>query len=186
MKHVHTLSHVNPFPSFARSLSSLGIPFVGHLINVQDLATVDYVDLERFMGAWRVQGHTPLLIDDDSTDQIETYVLNDEGKIDVTYQFTRYGKVFTMHPTAEIIDKDSNARWKMTFFGVFPNDYLIVRLAEDYSYTVVSVPSKKMIWIMSRMIHMSEIQFNEILQTLKSDDYPIEQIRRVSHKAQFM
>ena len=141
--------------------------------------TVAYVELERFMGPWYVQGHTPMVIDDHATNQVETYTLNADGSIGTTFTFERYGHKFALHPIGTVADATTNAHWKMQFLWPFSSDYLIVRLAADYSITVVSVPDKSLIWIMSRTAQMDEAQYTAIVAELASAGYPVAKINRV-------
>ena len=141
--------------------------------------TVAHVELERFMGPWYVQGHTPMVIDDHASNQIETYTLNADGSIGTTFTFERDGHKFALHPTGTVADTTTNAHWKMQFIWPFSSDYLIVRLAADYSVTVVSVPDKSLIWIMSRSAQMPEAEYAAIVTELASAGYPVAKINRV-------
>ena len=141
--------------------------------------TVPYVNLEKFMGPWYVQGHTPLVVDDHSSNQIESYALNPDGSIATTFTFYRMGHKITLKPKGWVADANTNAHWKMQFAWPFKSDYLIVRLADDYSYTVISVPDKSLIWIMTRKPVMAEEDYQQIIDELKSDGYPVSKIRRV-------
>jgi len=146
---------------------------------------VDYVDLERFMGDWYVHGHTPTLVDNGSMNQIESYKLEDDGTIATTYTFYRKypgGFQFKFTPKGRVFDTVTNAHWKMQFVWPFKGNFLVVRLAPDYSYTVVSVPKKDLIWIMSRAKEMDDAQYDAIVKDLAADGYPVETIRRVPQK----
>ncbi len=143
--------------------------------------TVDSVDIERYMGDWYVQGHTPVFFDKDSTDQVESYKLQPDGSIATHYYFKRDGETHNYHPHATVYDKVTNAHWKMQFLWPFTSDFLIVRLDPDYKHTVVSVPDKKQIWVMSRSPQMTENLYQEIVDNLARDNYPVSLIKRVSH-----
>ena len=143
--------------------------------------TVDYVDLDRFMIPWYVQAHVPTVLDRGGINQIERYELNEKGVIETTFTFYKElgGKVRKMTPKATVYNTDTNAHWKMQFLWPFKHDYLIVRLAEDYSYTVVSVPSKSMIWIMTNTPQIDEKLYEQIVNDLREDEYPVETLDRV-------
>ena len=141
--------------------------------------TVDSVDIERYMGDWYVQGHTPMFFDKDSTDQVESYKLQADGSIKTHYYFKRDGKTYNYHPHATVYDKVTKAHWKMQFLWPFTSDFLIVRLDPDYKHTVVSVPDKKQIWVMSRTPQMTESLYQEIVDNLARDNYQVSLIRRV-------
>lgn len=152
---------------------------------VGEAQVVDYVDIERFMGDWYVHGHTPTLLDNHTMNQIESYKLEADGTISTTYTFYRKypgGYQFKFNPKGRVYDTLTNAHWKMQFVWPFKGNYLVVRLAPDYSYTVISVPKKDLIWVMSRAQQMDDAQYDGILRDLAADGYPVETIRRVPQK----
>ena len=53
---------------------------------------------------------------------------------------------------------------------------LIKDLAEDYSYTVIGVPNKKFVWIMSRKSKIPDQTYSVILENLKSIGYDTSKI----------
>jgi apolipoprotein D and lipocalin family protein len=144
-----------------------------------DDMTVHYVDIERFMGPWYVQGHTPLVIDDHSSNQIESYELKDDGTIATSFTFERFGRKITLNPKGRVANKETNSHWKMQFVWPLTSDYLIVRLDADYGTTVISVPGKNLIWIMSRDAEMTDDAYKAIVDDLASDGYAVDKIRRV-------
>lgn len=182
MKSSQSILTSTPLALLRDTLSKITTKVTG--VKDPDALTVPVVDLPRFMGPWYVQGHTPLVIDNDSSDQVETYSLTPEGKIATTYEFRRFGRKFVMHPEGEVINTRTNARWNMRFFKVLPSTYLIVRLKDDYSLTVISVPSKKLVWIMTRTKTISENLYREVLEELKRDGYAVETMRRVPQSFQ--
>lgn len=143
--------------------------------------TVPYVDLDRFSGDWYVQGHTHLLVDKGAVNQVESYKIHDSGRVDVTFTFYRSfdGEPTVMRPKGQVLDFGSNAHWSMQLLWPFKSDYLIVRLADDYSHTVVSVPGKNLVWIMSRDPIMQEETYNSIVNDLQGDGYKLKRLTRV-------
>ena len=146
--------------------------------------TVPKVDLDRFMGPWYVQAHTPTFIDAGTVNQIESYQLQPDGTIQTTFTFYREypGEPTTLSPKGWVVDHESNAHWKMQFIWPFSSDYLIVRLAPDYSYTVISVPNKDLIWIMTRVPTMESSVYDAIVEDLRSNGYKVESLRRVPQR----
>jgi len=51
------------------------------------IKTVNYVDLERFMGDWYVIACIPTLIEQDIYNAVESYQLNQDGTIQTTFTF---------------------------------------------------------------------------------------------------
>ncbi len=149
----------------------------------QPLAT--FVDIERFMGEWRVHGYTPTAIDKNAWNAVETYELRDDGKIQTTYSFNKgsaTGKQKTYRPVGTIYDTKTNAEWRMRFFGIINAPYYIVYVSPDYQYTVIGHPNRKYAWIMSRESSIDEERYDALLNELRSRDYQIDRIERVRHQ----
>ena len=83
-----------------------------------ELATVDYVDLERFMGDWYVIANIPTFLEEGAHNAVETYAMNDDGTIATTFTFRKDsfdGKQKEHNPKGFITDTKSNAVWGMRF-----------------------------------------------------------------------
>ena len=150
--------------------------------NVEELKTVEFVDIERFLGDWYVVGVIPTFAEKDAVNAIERYELNDKGNIDIT--FTHYkkspeGKYKEYHPKGFIFDEKTNAEWRVQFFWPFKFKYLVIDLAEDYRYTVIGVPNRKYVWIMARNTMLSEEDNKLIREKLLNQGYDISKIVEV-------
>lgn len=147
--------------------------------DAKELATVDYIDIDQFMGKWYVVGVIPTFAEKDAVNAIEYYELNDEGNIDIT--FTHYkkspdGDFKEYHPKGFIYDKETNAEWRVQFFWPFKFKYLVIDLAEDYRYTVIGVPNRKYVWIMARETELSIEDNQKIRNGLIEQGYDISKI----------
>jgi len=146
-----------------------------------DMKTVKNVDIERFMGDWYVIGIIPNFIEKHATNGIESYELLDESRIKIDYRFTdtRTGKVKHMQPKAWIHNKESNSEWRVQFLWPVKFPYLIIDLPEDYSYTVIGVPNKKFVWIMSRKPQIPDETYKQILNNLDQIGYNTAKIKKM-------
>ena len=74
----------------------------------------------------------------------------------------------------------TNAKLKVEFVQTLDigAQYWIVRLASDYSYTVVSDPKYAYMWIMYRQPNMPEPLYESVVADLKKDGFPVEKLRR--------
>ncbi len=146
----------------------------------QELASS--VDLERFMGQWYVHGYSPTLLDKHAVNGIETYELDSDGKILTTYAFRKKdpsGPLKTYKPVGWVHDEQTNAEWKMRFFGIFTASYYIVYVSEDYEYTVIGHPNKRLAWIMSRSPIMEKEAYDRLVKELIDRDYNLERFQRM-------
>ena len=144
--------------------------------------TVDYVDLEKYMGDWYVIANIPTFIEKNATNAIESYRLAKNGTIKTTFTFYKDspdGKKVIYHPTGFVYNKETNAEWRMQFLWPFKLPFLIIDLDEDYSYTVIGYPSMKYVWVMSRDPKMKEGLYQKILGNLSDIGYDISQIKKV-------
>jgi apolipoprotein D and lipocalin family protein len=83
-----------------------------------DMKTVDYVDLERFMGDWYVIANIPTFLEKGAHNAVERYEMNDDGTIATTFTFrdgSFDGKEKEYNPKGFIRDTESNALWGMRF-----------------------------------------------------------------------
>ncbi|MBC2607993.1 lipocalin family protein [Pelagicoccus albus] len=146
----------------------------------------DSVNLESFMGTWYVHGHTPTFMDKEAYDATETYEL-DGKKIRTTYRYRKgshEGKWKEYHPVGKVYDHESNAEWRMRFFGILNAAYYILYVDPSYEYTVVGHPGRSMAWIMSRSPQMTDSKYDELIQELVSRDYDLSELRRLPHQAE--
>jgi apolipoprotein D and lipocalin family protein len=147
------------------------------------------MDLNRFMGDWYVIGFIPISIpffsEEGAHNGLESYRLTDQGVIETTYTFREGGfdgpeKRFT--PKGWVHDEATNAEWRMQFLWPFKAAYLIVYLDQDYQKTIIGVPDRNNVWIMSRDPKMSDADYQEMLDYAASVGYDIEKVRRVPQK----
>ena len=79
-------------------------------------------------------------------------------------------------------DEDTNAEWRMQFLWPFKAAYLIVYLDEDYQKTIVGVPDRKYVWIMSRDPNLSDADYQQMLDRVAGVGYEVEKVQRVPQR----
>ena len=149
------------------------------------LETVEYVDLQKFMGDWYVIANIPTFIEKGAVNAIESYRLDSKGRIKTTFTFRKdsvSGPEKKYNPTGFIYNRKTNAEWRMQFLWPFRSPFLIIDLDDDYSYTVIGIPSRKYVWIMAREHKMSEGLYNKIISNLEKVGYDITQIKRINQE----
>jgi len=142
----------------------------------------DHVDLPRFMGRWYVLAHTPTRLDQEPYNATETYTLEADGDIETAYEFfdgSFDGDYADFYPTGHVYNAETNAEWRMTFFWVFAQPYLILYVDPNYQYTVIGHPNREMMWIMARQPQIPDAQYEALEQVLRDRDYDLEKLRRV-------
>lgn len=148
--------------------------------------TVDYVDRDKFFKKWYVIAARPTSMEEGAHNSIEHYRWNEKKqRIDIDFYFNKDsfdGKIKKIPQKGWIHNEKTNAHWKVRPFWPFKFDYLIIDLAEDYSWTVVGVPSEKWVWIMSDNWKMDDKTLEMIISRIDKMGYSIKDIHRVPQR----
>lgn len=116
--------------------------------------TVKSVDMQKFMGKWFVLGGRFTMFEKNVHNGIETYTWNEkESRIDIDFKYNEgspSGKVKSIPQKGWIYNSKTNAHWNVQPFWPLKLDYLIIGLADDYSWTAIGVPNQNYLWVMSR------------------------------------
>ena len=150
-----------------------------------EMKTVDYVDLERFMGDWYVIANIPTFLEKGAHNAVETYAMNDDGTIATTFVFrdgSFDGEEKTYTPKGFVRDDGSNALWGMRFIWPIKADYRIVYLDDDYSHTVIARQKRDFVWIMARTPEISDEAYDKLIEFVASIGYDVSKIERVPQR----
>jgi apolipoprotein D and lipocalin family protein len=122
------------------------------------LSTVEHVDLKRYMGKWYEIARYPNRFEKACvSDVTANYVLRDDGKVEVVNACRKAdGLLKSSKGSAKVVDTQTNAKLKVTFFWPFYGDYWIIGLDPEYRYAIVSEPKRQYLWILSRTPVMDE------------------------------
>jgi apolipoprotein D and lipocalin family protein len=146
------------------------------------LNTVDYVDIQRFMGNWYVIACIPTPLEIGAYNAVESYRLDADGTVATTFTFRKGafdGPLKTHTPRGFILDTTTNATWGMSFVWPFKAEYLITYLADDYSQTVVARNKRDYVWIMARTPEIPEADYSRIVEMIKAQGYDTSKLVKV-------
>lgn len=146
------------------------------------LEVVPHVELERYLGKWYEIAHLPARFQEGCTDTTATYTLSKDGNVTVLNECIRNGKIKQAKAKAKVADKNSGAKLKVTFFWPFSADYWIINLGKDYDYAVVGTPNRKYLWILSRTPQMDDKLFSQLIESVKSKGFNVDNLIKTSHK----
>ena len=146
------------------------------------LEVVPHVELNKYLGKWYEIAHLPARFQEGCTDTTATYTLSEDGNISVLNECTRNGKVKRAKGKAKVVDNNSGAKLKVTFFWPFYGDYWIINLGKDYDYAVVGTPNRKYLWILSRTPQMDDELFSQLIESVKSKGFDLSKLIITSHK----
>jgi apolipoprotein D and lipocalin family protein len=138
-----------------------------------ELQTVPKVDLSRYVGRWYEIARYPNRFQRKCAgDTSATYSLLPSGEIQVINACRKQdGSIDEAKGKAKIVDKQSNAKLKVSFFWPFYGAYWIIGLDPEYRWAVVGHPDRKYLWILSRSAQMSEAEYNEALRVIRAKGY---------------
>jgi apolipoprotein D and lipocalin family protein len=145
-------------------LASCALSPHGAVPETPPLQTVAQVDLNRYLGLWYEIGRYPNSFQKGCQGSTALYTARPDGEIDVlnSCRDERDNSLREAKGRAWVIDQDSKARLKVSFFWPFRGDYWIINLGQEYEYAVVGTPDRKYLWILSRTPSMNP----EILATI--------------------
>lgn len=128
------------------------------MTNIEDPTTVEFVDVERYVGRWFEVGRLPLKWEDpEARDVTATYTLDEDGTIRVDNRcWDASGQPTQSVGEAKPVD-ESNAKLTVTFLPELlrwipftRGDYWILKLDDDYRHALVGTPDRKYLWLLSR------------------------------------
>lgn len=108
------------------------------------------VDLNLYLGRWYEVARYEQRFERGCRAATADYSLRKDGRIDVVNRCRRDGRLDEARGIAKVVDPDSKAKLKVSFFGPFYGDYWILDHADDYSWSIVGEPSGRYLWILSR------------------------------------
>lgn len=141
------------------------------------------IEINRYMGDWYVIANIPTMIEKESVNAMESYRWDDsEKRIYIDYRHHNSspgGQVTSFLQEAWISDQQSNAEWKVRPIWPLQFDYMILDVAQDYSYSLVGVPDRSYVWIMSRQPKMPEETYAKLVSRAEALGFDISKLRKV-------
>ena len=145
------------------------------------LEVVPKVELKKYLGKWYEIAHLPARFQEGCSETTATYTRSKDGTISVLNECRKNGKAKQAKGKAKVVDKNSGAKLKVTFFWPFYGDYWIINLGKDYDYAVVGTPNRRYLWILSRTPQMDNKLFSQLKDYVKSKGFDVENLITTSH-----
>lgn len=156
---------------------------IGSFSSAQMLQTVAHVDLAKYAGKWFEIASYPLSFQKNCNCTTAEYTLSPKGFVVVENRCNKdsvNGKESYIKGKAFAPKNGDNAKLKVQFFWPFKGKYWIIDLASDYSYAVVSHPSQKYLWILSRTPKMDNATYAQILAKLTEMQFDLSKLKRTT------
>jgi apolipoprotein D and lipocalin family protein len=132
------------------------------------LQTVSHVDLKRYIGKWYEIYRLPNGFEDDDCKNVTaTYELENGKIIVINTCLKANGKIKIAKGQAEVVDKTTNSKLRVTFQRPFYGAYWILELDEDYKWAIVGDNEGKYLWILSRTPYISSELEKELLNKVE-------------------
>ena len=151
----------------------------------QPIRTAEQVELERLNGDWYVIANIPTFIERKAFNAIESYQLDDKGRVQTTFAFNKGsfdGPRKTYNPTGFVTDDPSNAVWGMQFVWPVKAEYRIMQVDDNYSELVVGRTKRDYVWIMARTPTLDEARYVELTDMLADQGYDTTKLRKVPQR----
>lgn len=112
---------------------------------------VQTIETDRYLGLWHEAARLPNSFERDCQDVTAEYGRRDDGLISVTNRCRASdGRMREAIGRARFAGADGEGKLKVSFFGPFWGDYWVVERADDYSWSIVSEPGGRYLWVLTR------------------------------------
>jgi apolipoprotein D and lipocalin family protein len=138
------------------------------------LPTVEHVDVERYLGTWYEIARYPAPFQEGCVATSANYSAREGGGIRVVNRClvdSLEGELREAEGRARIVDTETNAKLKVTFFWPFYGDYWVLALGPDYEWSLVGEPGRRYLWILSRTRQMDPDTYRDIVGRLPALGY---------------
>lgn len=146
-------------PSFLRRLAApvAVIALLALPAGASAVQPVERVEVDRYLGTWKQLAAIPQWFDVACLrDTTATYALNPDGTVRVANRCGGpFGSTISITGRARVADTQTNAQLQVTFLNIggpiyTGTNYVIVGLADDYSWAVVTDPRRTSAFVLSR------------------------------------
>ena len=145
--------------------------------------TAAFVDIERYMGTWYEIAKFPQFFQRGLVGVTAEYTLEDDGRVRIRnqgFRDTLDGEETSIEGYATVVDTATNAKLRVQFdpfpASLFPGDYWIIEVGNDYEYAVVSNPTRQTLWILSRTPSMDDALYDDIVSRLAVDGFETDRL----------
>jgi apolipoprotein D and lipocalin family protein len=122
--------------------------------------------LDSYLGKWYEIARLPFSYEKGLINVTATYSLRKDGKVKVVnegYRNTKDGKHKVAAGKAKLGGSPDQGYFRVSFFGPFYGDYIILELDPEYNYAMVA-SSPKYLWILSRKPQMDKATLDTLIE----------------------
>lgn len=142
------------------------------------IQTVQNFDLNRYDGEWHELGRLPNRFERNLIAAKATYGVGLEGPVRILNEGLRSnGEATRITGTAKPVgDGKLEVRFDPFPANLFPGDYWILWIDENYERAIVGTPDRKYLWILSKDPGDILSDFTEPLQMIKAQGFEVERL----------
>jgi len=145
----------------------------------------DTLDLQKYAGKWYEIASYPMSFQKDCYCVTADYTLTEKGYVKVFNSCRKgsvTGKIKSITGKAFPVKGTNNVKLKVQFFWPFKADYWVIDKADDYSWAVVSGPSRKYLWILGRTNELQKETWNYITDRLVKNGFDLNKLKMMVHE----
>jgi apolipoprotein D and lipocalin family protein len=145
------------------------------------LHTVEYVDLDRYMGRWYLIANIPYWLERGNVAPYVEYRRREDGLIEDRYTARdAFDKPpFTKNGIIEVTDPMRNTEGRITFLPPLWQDYGVLYLDPDYRHTVIGHPSRNYAWVFAREPVVSDETYAAMLAALAANRFDVKRVLKI-------
>lgn len=140
--------------------------------------TLSNVDLNSYLGLWYELYKIPQWFEHpDGYNTTAEYILDENGILVVKNTTYINGEPVEIIGTAKSED-ESNSKLIVNFSGYGFGNYYIIKLGNNYEYSIVTNQDGTALWILSRTKEIDENTFSQIITFLLTSGYNLDNLKR--------
>lgn len=172
-------------PIFLCLGASQGVADVPATPAMQPLASVEALDVQRYMGKWYEISHYPNWFQKKCQGASRAeYALKDNGEVAVVNRCRlENGEMNTATAVGRQVGGPNSARLKVSFAPAWLSfipavwgDYWVVDLDPDYSLVAVSEPKREYLWVLSRTPQVDPARYTALLARLEGQGFDVSKL----------
>lgn len=146
------------------------------------VTVVPKVDLDRYAGKWYEIAKYPNRFQRGCVGATAEYTPAQDGKsirvVNRCVEDGPGGRERSVRGKARVVDRDTNAKLKVTFFWPFSGDYWILALGPGYEYAVVGTPDRKYLWFLARTPTVDDGLYARLVEEARRQGFDPARIER--------
>ncbi|MCU0756756.1 MAG: lipocalin family protein [Xanthomonadales bacterium] len=141
--------------------------------------------VEDILGRWYIHANVPYFAERGKVGSYVEYIARPDGRFDDLYFFRRESLDAELEQwtgVAEILDPNSNARWRAQFIWPLWTEFRMVHLSADRQWLVVTDRQAELCWIYGRLPVISEERYAELVEVARAERCPVANFVRIPQR----